>query len=230
VADDPGPGRRRLHHPAHHPVSRRGDELADRIAVIDRGRKVAEGTPEELKAQVGGSSLRVQLADGVDATAAAALAAEVVRHRPILTPTGTGFSVSLSDANQAADILIALRHNNVDIASAAIERPSLDEVSWPSPVTLAQHPPRNLKRAKHDRHHDPAPASRRPADRTIRASVPIRDIIVQTTAMAWRALIKMRRNPEQLADRDLHAAGAHALFGFMFGAPWRGAWWAICRR
>jgi ABC-2 type transport system ATP-binding protein len=104
------------------------DELADRIAVIDRGRKVAEGMPDELKAQVGGSMIRVQLAEGVDASAAAALAEGVARHRPILTPTRTGFSVSLTNANQAADILIALRTNRIDIENAAIEQPSLDEV------------------------------------------------------------------------------------------------------
>jgi len=72
--------------------------------------------------------IRVQLAEGVDAIAGAALAEGVARHRPILTPTRTGFSVSLANANQAADILIALRSNDIDIENAAIEQPSLDEV------------------------------------------------------------------------------------------------------
>ncbi len=64
---------------------------------------------------------------------------------------------------------------------------------------------------------NPARASRRPADRTIRSSVPIRDILVQTTAFAWRALLKMRRNPEQLADVTLMPLLLTLLFGFMFG-------------
>ena len=64
---------------------------------------------------------------------------------------------------------------------------------------------------------NPARASRRPADRTIHASVPIRDILVQTTTFAWRALLKMRRNPEQLADVTFMPLVLTLLFGFMFG-------------
>jgi ABC-2 type transport system permease protein len=64
---------------------------------------------------------------------------------------------------------------------------------------------------------NPARASRRPADRTIRASVPLRDILVQTTTFAWRALVKMRRNPEQLADVTFMPLVLTLLFGFMFG-------------
>lgn len=112
------------------------DELADRIALFDRGRKVAEGTPGELKAQVGTSSLRVQLADRVVARAAAALAAVVAHAPPDVAPAGTGFTVALSDASQATDVLIALRQHNIDIANVTIEKPSLDEVF----MTLTGHP------------------------------------------------------------------------------------------
>src|SRR6266511_4782813 len=49
------------------------DELADRIAVLDQGRIVAEGTPEELKRRIPGGHVRLQLADAPALRAAAAL-------------------------------------------------------------------------------------------------------------------------------------------------------------
>ena len=104
------------------------DALAGRIAVIDRGVKVAEGTPGQLKTQIGASSLRVQLADGGDTAEALGLAATVTGDTPIVTPSGSGFSVTLSDANQAADVLVALRNHGLDITNATVEQPTLDEV------------------------------------------------------------------------------------------------------
>lgn len=104
------------------------DALAGRIIVIDRGRKVAEGTPAELKARIGTSSLRVALVEGTDTAKAAALAADLTRETPILAATGSGFSVTLTDANQAADVLIALRNHRLEITNATVEQPSLDDV------------------------------------------------------------------------------------------------------
>jgi len=104
------------------------DALAGRIIVIDRGRKVAEGSPAELKARIGTSSLRVRLVEGADTVKAAALAAGLTRETPILAATGSGFSVTLTDAAQAADVLIALRNHRLDITSATVEQPSLDDV------------------------------------------------------------------------------------------------------
>ena len=63
----------------------------------------------------------------------------------------------------------------------------------------------------------PGPAARRPADRTIRTAVPLSDTVAQTTAMAWRAVLKMRRNPEQLVDVTVMPLLLTVLFGFMFG-------------
>ncbi len=104
------------------------DALAGRIAVIDRGRKVAEGTPDQLKTQIGTSRLRVQMAKAADTAEAVALAADLAGDTPIVSPTGSGFTVTMNDANQAADVLVALRDRGLDIANATVEQPSLDDV------------------------------------------------------------------------------------------------------
>src|SRR6201999_1260941 len=54
------------------------DQLAGRIAVIDRGRKVAEGTPGELKSSVGNSTLQLRLAPGADVDDARRIVASVI--------------------------------------------------------------------------------------------------------------------------------------------------------
>jgi ABC-2 type transport system ATP-binding protein len=104
------------------------DQLAGRIAVIDHGRTVAEGTPDELKASVGTSTLQLRLSD-LDRTAAAAdVVRRVVGEEPVLTPESGGLNVPLTDADRAADVLIALRQAEVSVASVSVAKPTLDEV------------------------------------------------------------------------------------------------------
>ena len=104
------------------------DQLADRIAVIDRGLKVAEGTPDELKTSVGSSTLQLRMSNPADVDDAVAVVRRVLRDEPVLTPESGGMNAALVDANQAADVLIALRQSALSIASATVQKPTLDEV------------------------------------------------------------------------------------------------------
>ena len=63
----------------------------------------------------------------------------------------------------------------------------------------------------------------RPVARTVQASVPLRDALSQITTLAWRALIKMSRNPEQLVDVTFMPILFTVMFGLMFGGAVSGS-------
>ncbi len=119
------------------------DRLADRIAVIDHGRVIAEGTSGQLKASAGTGAVRVQLADpaqraeaqrilsrelGVPArpgSAAAALSASI--------PPGNGEPAM---GGRVARALAELSRSGITVAGFALGQPSLDEVF----LALTGHP------------------------------------------------------------------------------------------
>lgn len=104
------------------------DQLADRIAVIDHGRKVAEGFASDLKAQVGNSTLYFRLTDREQVPQGAAVVERILGETPSITPEAAGISVAIPDPNLAADVLIALRQENLEIMTAEVRQPTLDEV------------------------------------------------------------------------------------------------------
>jgi ABC-2 type transport system ATP-binding protein len=104
------------------------DQLADRIAVIDRGRKVAEGNPDELKASVGNSTLQLRLAPGADQDLARQVVRRVAGADPVLSPESGRLNVPLDSADRAADVLIGFRQAGLSIDSVSVAQPTLDEV------------------------------------------------------------------------------------------------------
>ncbi|QTD39531.1 ATP-binding cassette domain-containing protein [Sporosarcina sp. Te-1] len=104
------------------------DELADRIAVIDHGRVVAEGTVNELKASVGSSSLHVSIQNTRDIEQARRKVEEVLKVPTIVSPEGGKITAPMADADIVTDLLIVLRQSGIQLAELSVQKPTLDEV------------------------------------------------------------------------------------------------------
>ena len=96
-------------------------EVCDRIAIIDTGRIVASGTPDELKAKVGGDVVTIATSDN------AASAAEL-RSRFGLTPIPDNGTLRVEVGDGAAVIPKLVRELSAQVTSVTMRRPSLDDV------------------------------------------------------------------------------------------------------
>ncbi len=107
------------------------DQLADRIAVVDRGQKVAEGTSNELKAMVGDATLQLTLHDPGEAEEAARVIARVTGLVAQHTRAAHGTAhlvVPMANADHAGDVLVAIRQADISLAGVSVAQPTLDEV------------------------------------------------------------------------------------------------------
>ena len=104
------------------------DQLADRIAVLDRGRVIAEGTPEQLKAAVGAGTLHVRLPDPTQRAHAQRLLGRAlgVPVHPASDPAA--LSARVTDPQRVAQALAELSGAGVAVSDFALGQPSLDEV------------------------------------------------------------------------------------------------------
>jgi ABC-2 type transport system ATP-binding protein len=104
------------------------DRLAGRLAIVDQGRVVAGGTPDDLKGELRGDAIHLEL----PASSAPALANDVLARLPGVREvrvTGRNISARSDDGAAAVPgILAALERAGVPAASVTVARPSLDDV------------------------------------------------------------------------------------------------------
>jgi len=103
------------------------DQLADRIAVIDRGKVVAEGTTSELKASIGTATLQLSLADKVSVPAASQVIERVLGTKPT-NPEQHMLAAPMADPEKITDLLDALRKADIHLQEVSVQKPTLDEV------------------------------------------------------------------------------------------------------
>jgi ABC-2 type transport system ATP-binding protein len=119
------------------------DQLASRIAVIDHGKVIAEGTPGELKASVGAGSVHVRLRDAAQRPAAHQVLTSVLGPTVQLEPDPVALTAQLSGqdsdsaaAARASSALARLAEAGITVDNFSLGQPTLDEVF----LALTDHP------------------------------------------------------------------------------------------
>jgi ABC-2 type transport system ATP-binding protein len=103
------------------------DRLCDRLAIIDAGEIVAEGTPEHLKAQMGHDVVTLELDDRHHAAAQALLGDLPGFERMLEAPGGLALYLE-NGAGSVAEIVRRLDREGIEVGSMSVSRPTLDDV------------------------------------------------------------------------------------------------------
>ncbi len=116
------------------------DRLAERLAVIDHGKVIAEGTSRELKTSIGASAMHVRLASPDQRGQARELVERILGDglMPVIDPGD--LTARLQNPAQAAEVLAALTRSNIEVAEFSVGNPSLDEVFLALTGRTSEHP------------------------------------------------------------------------------------------
>ncbi|RST18205.1 ATP-binding cassette domain-containing protein [Streptomyces sp. WAC05374] len=108
------------------------DYLADRIVVVDAGRVIADGTPNELKRKVGEERLEIVVTHPDGVPAAVSALRRVTAGEPVVDRDRGVVSIAVGEGVDSMDGIAtaaaALRRENVAVADFALRRPTLDDV------------------------------------------------------------------------------------------------------
>ncbi len=122
------------------------DVLANRMAVIDHGRVIAQGTPEELKSSVGSATFQVRLRDPEQRAEADRLIGGVFAASTHPSNDPATLTVSVTDPDLASRALAELSAAGIPVADFSLGQPSLDEVF----LALTGHRPETDRSAKEE--------------------------------------------------------------------------------
>jgi daunorubicin/doxorubicin transport system ATP-binding protein len=121
------------------------DQLADRIAVIDHGKVVAEGTTNELKTSIGTATLQLRLASKTSVPQASEIVERVLGAKPT-NPEPPTLAAPMTDPEKITDLLVALRKAAIHLREVSVQKPTLDEVF----LTLTGKPTGQPKKEEQD--------------------------------------------------------------------------------
>lgn len=104
------------------------DQLADRIAVIDHGKVIAEGTSGELKASVGAGALNIRLVDPKNRPEAERILEQALKLKSQQGSDPHSISIRVTETDNVAFALAELSRAGITVTSFSLGQPSLDEV------------------------------------------------------------------------------------------------------
>ena len=105
------------------------DQLADRVSVIEHGRVIAEGSPDDLKRRLGGDRVDTVIADGARLTEAVDAISRATGAAPSVDADTRTVTVEVDDGARAlAQIVRELDAAHLSVDDLALRRPTLDEV------------------------------------------------------------------------------------------------------
>jgi len=201
------------------------DQLADRIAVIDRGKVIAEGTGNELKDRVGGQILEVELASAGQRDRAQALLAGVGcgEPQPDERPDRLTLPAPRDGLQLVEEAAAELRRAQIGVSDIGLRRPTLDDVflqltGAPPGEDSGEPSPRTQRRPRPQPPEPDVPASRRPVLR-LRLPSPqaLRSAITDTAVVTGRNLRHFIRQPDLLVFSTIQPVLFVLLFVYVFG-------------
>lgn len=104
------------------------DQLADRLAIINHGRIISQGTPNELKSMLSETHFEITLEHMKDVERTKELIKTEIAQEPIFSPEGIKLTIKLADTKVMTKLLLCLTQQDIEIKDFSVRKPTLDEV------------------------------------------------------------------------------------------------------